>query len=383
VSVRLSPRVFDAVLAGAVIAGGVTESLLAAGVEEPRWRSALLAVASGSLLLVRRRHPVSITLALGAIGVFQAAFLIDTSELIATFFPPLVAAYGAGAYAEPRGARWGLAALLGAMAAIGVADGNPPGDVFYPAAIMALCWLVGRNVRTRTRLAAELHEGAARLAEQREAEAREAVAEERRRIAREMHDVVAHGISIMVVQASGARQILPLDPGRAEQAAARIGHAGRDALAEMQLLVGALETLPDEGPSPSLETLPVLVERARHAGLDVALRVHGTPRALPVGAELAAYRVVQEALTNTIKHAACAPTEVVVDWGERALELRIADRGDGGAEHRLEGGGHGLAGMRERVRLHGGELRAGPRDGGGFEVCARIPVEEARAAVAT
>jgi signal transduction histidine kinase len=270
--------------------------------------------------------------------------------------------------------------VLAAIAPIGLIDGGAPGSILFPAAVATLCWLVGRDVRTRTRLAAELHEGAARLAEQRAAEAREAVAEERRRIAREMHDVVAHNISIMVIQATGARQILPLDPGRAEQAAARIGRAGRDALAEMRLLVGALETLPDEGPAPSLATLPALVERARHAGLDVDLRVHGSPRPLPPGAELAAYRIVQEALTNAIKHAACAPTEVDVRWSARALELRIADRGDGDRPPGLEGGGHGLVGMGERVRVYRGELRAGPRAGGGFEVVASIPVE--RAAVA-
>ena len=255
-------------------------------------------------------------------------------------------------------------------------------SIFFPATITALCWLVGRNVRTRTRLAAELHEGAARLAEQREAAAREAVADERRRIAREMHDVVAHSISIMVIQAAGARQILPLDAGRAEEAAARIGRAGRDALTEMQLVVGALEAVPAGGAAPSLDALAALAERARHAGLEVELSVHGAPRPLSPAAELAAYRVVQEALTNAIKHADCAPTEVVLEWGDEALELRVADRGEGRRPTALDGGGHGLVGMRERLRHCGGELHAGRRPGGGFEVVARIPVEQP-AAVAT
>ncbi len=380
-SARLSRRVFDAALAAAVTAAAVAETLLADGVREPRWPSALVATAMGALLLFRRRHPVLAPVPLLLLAVAQAALLVDTSELLASFFPLLVLAYGGGAYAEPRGARLALALVLAAVVPMGLIDGGAPGSIFFPAAIATLCWLVGRDVRTRTRLAAELHEAAARLAEQRAAEAREAVAEERRRIAREMHDVVAHSISIMVVQATGARQILPLDAGRAEQAAARIGRAGRDALAEMRLLVGALETLPDEGPSPSLATLPALVERARHAGLEVDLRVHGSPRALPPGAELAAYRVVQESLTNAIKHAACAPTEVDLRWGERSLELRVADRGDGDRPPGLAGGGHGLVGMGERVRVYGGELRAGPRAGGGFEVVASIPVE--RAAVAS
>jgi signal transduction histidine kinase len=377
----MRPRVVDAVLAAALIVVGVAETLLVDGVEEPRWRSALLVAASGALLLGRRRHPVAIAVALAAIGIAQAAFLIDMTEPLAVFFPPLVAAYGAGAYAEPRGARWGLAALAGGIVAMGILDAAQFSSVFFPVALITLCWLIGRNVRTRTRLAAELHEGAARLAEQREAAAREAVAEERRRIAREMHDVVAHSISIMVIQAAGARQILRLDAGRAEEAAARIGQAGRDALAEMQLVVGALEALP-AGAAPSLDALEALAERARHAGLEVVLRVHGEPRPLAPAAELAAYRVVQEALTNAIKHAACAPTEVVLEWDARSLELRVTDRGEGRRAAALDGGGHGLLGMAERVRHCGGELHAGRRAGGGFEVVARIPVEQP-AAVAT
>jgi signal transduction histidine kinase len=373
---RLQPRVLDALLAAAMAALGIVEAMLADGVEEPRWRSALLAAVSGSLLLARRRHPVAVAAALAAIGIVQAAFLVEMSELLASLFPALVAAYGAGAYAEPRGARWGLATLVGAMIAIGLVDASDLGSVFFPSAIMVLCWLVGRNVRTRTRLAAELHEGAARLAEQREAAAREAVADERRRIAREMHDVVAHSISIMVIQAAGARQILQLDAGRAEEAAARIGRTGRDAICEMQLVVGALATVPAGGAAPTLDALEALAERARHAGLDVALQVRGAPRPLPPGAELAAYRVVQESLTNAIKHAACAPTEVVLEWGERTLELRVSDRGEGRLAAALEGGGHGLVGMAERVRHCGGELHAGRRPGGGFEVVARIPVEQ-------
>jgi signal transduction histidine kinase len=376
----MKPRVVDIVLAAVLGVISVAEMLLADGVEDPRWASAVFAAAACSLLLVRRRHPVGITLALAAIAVVQSALFIDMSELLGVFFPALVAAYGAGAYAEPRGARAGLAVLIGTVVTIGLIDAVQFGSIFFPVALTSLAWLVGRNVRTRTRLAAELHEGAARIAEQREAAAREAVADERRRIAREMHDIVAHSISIMVIQAAGARQILRLDAARAEEAAARIGRAGRDALTEMHLVVGALEALPPGG--PSLEALEALVERARHAGLEVALHVAGAPRALAPDAELAAYRIVQESLTNAIKHAACAPTEVVLEWGERSLELRVADRGEGLRPTALEGGGHGLAGMRERVRHCGGELHAGRRPGGGFEVVARIPVEQ-REVVAT
>jgi signal transduction histidine kinase len=140
----------------------------------------------------------------------------------------------------------------------------------------------------------------------------------------------------------------------------------------MHTLLGVLDATAAE---PSLAALPALVERARHAGLPVTLGVTGAPRPLPPGAELAAYRVVQEALTNAIKHAGGAPTDVRLDWGEAALELRIADRGAGGLAPELDGGGHGLVGMRERVRPYGGEVSAGLRPGGGYEVVARIPIE--------
>jgi signal transduction histidine kinase len=228
------------------------------------------------------------------------------------------------------------------------------------------------------RLAAELHESAALAAEQRERDARHAVAEERRRIAREMHDVVAHSISLMVVQAGGARRILARDRERAVQAAQRIRQAGADALAELDTLLGVLD---ESFAGPTLDGLPALVEQAEHAGLPVELAIEGTPRPLPAGAELAAYRVVQEALTNAIKHAGGATTRVRVSWSDAALELHVGDRGDGGPAPRLAGAGHGLFGMRERVRPYGGEVRAGPRVGGGFEVLARIPFEQEPAGV--
>ena len=381
---RLSPRAFDAAVAAAVIVAGVVEVLTSSAVSGPRGAGALLVAAMGALVYLRRTHTLAAALALPVFVAVNSVYVVDVDDLLAVFFPLLMLAYAGGAYAEPRESRATLAVLLAAVVMVGVIDSTGVGNVFFPAAIVLLCWFVGRDVRTRTRLAAELHEGAARVAEQRESEARQAVAEERRRIAREMHDVVAHSVSIMVVQAAGARQILPIDPGRAEEAAVRIGRAGRDALAEMQLLVGALESVRPGAPVPSLEALPALVEHARHAGLEVALSVRGVPRALPQGAELAAYRVVQEALTNAIKHAGCARTEVAIAWGERALELHVADRGDGAAPHRIEGAGHGLVGMAERVRSLGGVLSAGPRDGGGFEVRASIPVASPeREAVAT
>ena len=212
-----------------------------------------------------------------------------------------------------------------------------------------------------------------------ELQALRAAADERRRIAREMHDVVAHSVSVMVVQAGGARRILERDPERAVAAAAQIERTGREALAEMRRLLGVLHRDDDEhdarAPQPTMAGVGALVERAREAGLPVELHVAGERRSLPAGLDLAAFRVVQEGLTNALKYADRAPTDVHVRWGERELELEILDRGPGPARERLGGdGGHGLVGMRERVKLYGGELEAGRRRGGGFRIRAKLPL---------
>jgi signal transduction histidine kinase len=196
-----------------------------------------------------------------------------------------------------------------------------------------------------------------------------------------MHDVVAHSISVMVVQAGGARRILASDPERAEEAAARIRIAGTDALGEMDILLGVLETAPDGASPPTLDGLAELVERTRAAGLPVTLAVSGERRPLSPGAELAVYRVVQEALTNAIKHAGGATTSVRLDWTDDELAVHVADRGDGGPSPQLAGAGHGLIGMRERLRVYGGEVASGPGAGGGWEVAARLPLERATASV--
>jgi signal transduction histidine kinase len=378
-----SPRALDLALTAAVLAVALAEVLTASGVTGPRWAAALVVTAMSLLLLLRRRHPLATAVALVAIAVPTSAALVDPSELISTFFPLLALAYGAGAYADERTGRIAIAVLLAGVVAVALPDETKDaGNVYFPALIALLCWLAGRTVRTRAHHAAELHEAAAVAAERREREAAEAVAGERRRIAREMHDVVAHSISLMVVQAGGARRILASDPARAEEAAARIRGAGTDALAEMDILLGVLESAPDGAPAPTLDRLGELVERARAAGLPVTLEVSGPRRALSAGAELAVYRVVQEALTNAIKHAGGATTTVALAWSEDALDVSVADDGDGGASPQLAGAGHGLVGMRERLRVFGGEVEAGPRPGGGFAVSAHLPLARAAAGVA-
>jgi signal transduction histidine kinase len=256
-------------------------------------------------------------------------------------------------------------------------------DYFFPTVICLTTWASGRVVRSRTRLTERLHEAAARLAEQQAEEATRAAAEERRRIAREMHDLVAHSMSVMVVQAGGARRIIGRDAGRAVQAAARIERIGREALAEMRHLLGMLHPGADQAalaPQPTLAELGALVERANAAGLPAVLAHRGERHPLPAGLDLAAYRIVQEALTNALKHAHGAPTEVIVDWAPDAIALAVVDRGGGRAG--VANGGHGLVGMRERVRLYGGELETGPLPDGGWRVRATLPCGD-REAVAT
>jgi signal transduction histidine kinase len=377
----LSPRALDIALAGAVLVASVVEAATLKSVDGPRGVVIAIVAAMSVLLVWRRTHPVATAFGLVAIAVPATIWVGDLSALVATFLPLLIISYGGGRYADTRGGIVTLVLLLIAVPLVGLLGDTPTAsDAYFPMIIVAICWAAGRSVHLRLRHAAELHEAAALAAEQREHEAQLAVADERRRIAREMHDVVAHSISIMVVQAGGARRILAADPDRAERAAARIRHAGSDALAEMDLLLGVLETAPAAG-QPTLDALAELVERTREAGLPVTLHVAGMRRPLPAGAELAIYRVVQEALTNAIKHAGGATTSVELTWGDDALALRVADRGDGGASPELVGAGHGLIGMRERLRVHGGELEAGPQAGGGFQIVARLPLEPERAGV--
>jgi signal transduction histidine kinase len=379
---RFSPRTVDIALTAAVLIAAVTEALTLKDLEGPRWAIVLTVAGMSLTLLWRRTHPLAVTIALIVLAVPTTLWVADATDLVATFIPLLMISYGGGRYASERDGRIVLVLLLIAVPIVGLSSADATaGDAYIPAILVASCWFGGRTVRLRLQHAAELHETAALAAEQRERESLRAVADERRRIAREMHDVVAHSISLMVVQAGGARRILASDPERAEHAAARIRHAGSEALAEMDLLLGVLDTAPEPTTQPTLDDLGALVERTRAAGLPVTLTVSGTRRPLQAGAELAVYRVVQEALTNAIKHAGGATTEVTLTWDDDALALCVSDHGDGGPSPELVGAGHGLIGMSERLRAHGGELEAGPRPGGGFQVVARLPFARAKAGV--
>jgi signal transduction histidine kinase len=246
--------------------------------------------------------------------------------------------------------------------------------LFFGSAIIA--WILGDSMRYRRGYYAALEDKAARLEAERHAQAGIAAAAERARIARELHDVVAHHVSVMVVQADGGRYALRADPGRAEAALAAIACTGRQALAEMRMLLGVLRATSDDeaalAPVPGLAELRELLDQARTAGLEVSYTLTGTPRPLTEGAELAAYRLVQESLTNTRKHAGLAASaSVTLRYQPDGLTVEVTDDGIGSAVP--DSGGHGLAGMRERIALYGGTVQAGPLAGGGFGVTAHLP----------
>lgn len=344
------------------------------------------------VIALRRRLPEKMLLLAVAVGVAQLA--LDVSVVPADF-ALLVITYTVAS----NGTRWAsrLALTAGLFAAplsqLRWPDGNTSGAghvaiVVFQMVPFALAWVLGDSLRTRRAYFAQLEERAARLEKEREAQAKVAVAAERARIARELHDVVAHNVSVMVVQADGAAYVLDSAPDQAKKALETISGTGRQALAEMRRLLGVLRTGEHQEsgeyvPQPDVEQLDDLVEQCRSSGLPVDFKIEGTPRPLPSGVELTAYRIVQEALTNTRKHGGPnTGASVRLVYFDDGLGLLVEDDGKG-APHELyeEGGadgrGHGLIGMRERVGMVGGTLDAGPRPGGGFRISALLPLKPA------
>jgi signal transduction histidine kinase len=323
-------------------------------------------------LALRRRFPFAVLCVV--MGAFAAQGLLTVPiEGMAGALALVLAVYSLAAHTERGRALAGLAIALAAAIPL---DADAA-DFTFTAFVIGGTWLVGRALRTHRLRTRELEALAAELADEREERARLAVAAERARIARELHDVVAHSVSTMVVQAEAGEALLDRHPRRAREAFESIESTGREALAEMRRLLGLLRREDRElalVPQPSLAQLDQLLRRVREAGLPVELEVEGKPRPLPPGLDLSAYRIVQEALTNTLKHAGCARAWVTVRYGEELLELEIAD--DGHPASNGASGGHGLAGMRERARLFGGEVEAGKRAEGGYAVRARLLLRE-------
>ena len=297
----------------------------------------------------------------------------------------VVLTYTMAAHRPPRAAAlaavllWVPVALVVTIAPLdSVLDVGPAYLLLNNLLTASVAYAVGRAVRARRQSTQALRERA-RVAEANQRSlAEQAVADERRRIARELHDVVAHHVSVMGVLATGARRVLRRDPDAADEAIATIEETSRATLREMRRLLDVLRTdaepAADLAPQPGLAGIETLVEQVREAGLPVTLRVDGTPGPMEEGVALAVYRIVQEALTNALKHAGAATALVRLTFADGSLAVEVTDTGRGPAPtpDRI---GHGLVGMRERVALYGGILRTGPRPGGGFRVYARIPLE--------
>jgi signal transduction histidine kinase len=333
---------------------------------------AATAVLSTLPLAARRVAPLGSALAVLA-GLLLGHALSSPPEGLSEMAAIIIAAYSVAAYAQRRAAAIGLVA---ALAVVVVAVEGDWDDFAFVAVLLGASWLAGRTVRANRLRALELEQLAAELAQEREEKAELAVALERSRLARELHDVVAHAVSVMVVQAGGVRGMLRPEQRQERAALAAVESTGREAMAELRRMLGILRGATDGAgldPPPRLAHLDRLVKQVNRTGASVELEVAGEPRPLASGLELCAYRVVQEALTNVVKHAGSARAQVTVSYGERDLTLEVTDDGPGPVNG--QPGGHGLAGMRERVALYAGELETGPRPGGGFRVQARFPFE--------
>ncbi|WP_420800517.1 sensor histidine kinase [Micromonospora chalcea] len=376
---------FDTAVCGLVVFFAVS-AYVAGQIGVPAFAVGLAAAVA---VFFRRTHPTAVAAAVAALALVQ---VIAGWGPLAYDIAVLIALYSVVKYADRLrdGIVAGVVAVLGGVLAALQTPGAGPwwmGAFFY-ALIVGAVWLAGLNLRTRRLYVLSLEDRAATLEREREAQARAAVAEERTRIARELHDVVAHSMAVMIVQADGVRFTLDRDPATAREAAKVVADTGRAALEEMRRLVGVLReptaTQPDpaDGPAhrrPALVELPALLDRFRAAGLRVACGGAGAPPPLPPGLELTVYRVVQESLTNTLKHAGVgASVELTLDWSADAVVIRAVDDGRGRpVDGPAPSGGHGLVGMRERVGVYDGSLAAGPTLAGGWRVRARLPLAPA------
>lgn len=380
---RAHPRVADAVFAAAVTLVAIGAHLLVDGtdsveVSEPTWWSPVLVLASTVPLAWRRRWPVAV---LVAVSVPEC--VLQANEMVgAGFLNVLIAAYSLGAYVKGR-RLWVSGSITSAcligFVAVGVAVDGVEVEALISTSVLYLGSIVlGDNMRRRRERAEELVERAERAERERELLAAQQVRHERTRIAREMHDVVAHSLSVMIIQAGAARRQVRANPDRATESLEAIEATGREAMHEMRRILGVLR---DEGgdaasadgraPQPSLGSLGDLVAAA--ADLPVSLRTDGDLSTLPAAVELSAFRVVQEALTNVRRHAGpVRRVEVSVERTDAGLVVLVDDDGRGASVPSGDPG-FGLVGMRERVGMFGGRLEAGPRTGGGWRVRAVFP----------
>jgi signal transduction histidine kinase len=367
----LGRRAIDALIVALALAAQVEVWVDPA--QTPRIVTAPAALAWTLPLLLWRRYPLGAPVAVFGVLAAEAFVPGDAVTSSPVNGVTLLAAFGlAGTHSAFRLAVAGAMIGYASLAVIILVERPRFSDTWPVVVIAGVTWAVGRALAERGRRTTTLEEHAGRLEREHEA----AVADERARIARELHDVIAHSVSVMTVQAGAARLLLEEDVARAKESLLAVEGTGRQALGEMRRLLGILRGDEEEtrlAPQPGIADIGSLAEHVRAAGLPVDLAVEGEPQTLPPGIDLAAYRVVQEALTNALKHAGAARAAVAIRYNRTALELSVVNDGHVARNGRA---GHGLVGMRERVALYGGEFEAGPRRDGGYAVRARLPIEE-------
>jgi signal transduction histidine kinase len=367
---------FDLGLALVATAAELGQLIGAAGT--PRWPSIVLAVVAGAALVLRRTMPAAVLATTLAAAVAIVALGDDASGV-----PVLIALYTTAAVCELRVSLMALALTAATAATLSVLTVDAPGrqtsatsGALIAAGLTIGSWALGAYAQTRLRYLRELQGRAASAERERDQRARIAVQAERASIARELHDIVAHSVGVMLVGVRGARDVLRTSPDAADDTLARVERSGEQSLAELRRILALLrepEQSAESRPQPSLAELNDLVASYREAGLPVRLELVGEPMPLPGGVELSLYRIVQEALTNTLKHSNPSNVTVTLAFRDSRLELEVVDDGtpttSGAATI-----GQGLIGMRERVALLGGELQTGEREGGGFRVAAQLPI---------
>jgi signal transduction histidine kinase len=363
---RRHPRIVDVAIFGLVLVG----TLLPAARHSHAAAGIFLGTLAAAALLWRRSHPATVV-AIAAAATIGAVAVGAWAQPFALAF----ALYTLAAARGPSARTLGAIAIVATGAAF-LATWSELGDAPFHVAALVAGWLLGDSIGTRRAYVREIEEKAERLERERESEARRAAAEEQARIGRELHDVVAHALSVIVVQAGAADDVFDADPQQARGAIRAVDAAARTALADLRRVLGVLHDGAEYAPQPGLAGLDSLVEQVRRTGLGVSLAIEGRARPLPAAVDLSAYRIVQEALTNTLKHANAEHVSVRIRYGEvLALEIRDDGRGPVNGSH----SGNGVIGMRERAAMLGGTVDTGPAGGGGgYLVSARIPIAEPR-----
>ncbi|MDH3038005.1 MULTISPECIES: sensor histidine kinase [unclassified Streptomyces] len=377
-----NPYVLDAALAALTLFAVSLQWIFPDGGDDPLiWQGWLLGAATAVPLIWRRRAPCAVACAVSVATPAQALHHAPPPDVM---YGGMVVLYTMAAQARPWQRRLMLTGwMIGVVVTMQHQTHKAPFEYAFHLMGLVAAYALGMLARVQRAYTAELEDRARRLERERAADTARARAEERARIARDMHDILAHAVSLMVVQAEAGPVVVRKDPDRAEATFDTIASTGRDAMAQLRRILGVLkEELPEGGtgsprlPQPGVTALPELVRQVgRSTGLRAELRTSGEPRPLSSDTEVAAYRVVQEALTNTLKHARASRALVELDWADDHVSLTVTDDGRGPS---AGPGGHGLIGIRERAAACGGSAETGEAPGGGFRVAVRLPVAAQR-----